>query len=564
MKNSIKRKLQLIFLAFVAVISITVGLFFFYINRLRSYQESLSDIDKLQTLVLTARKHEHNFLTFDTRSNQFMETGVSRNLTEHGLVIEELNKLLEKLQEDQFLKRLGAGYDMEKIKTASKEYNLLFTALSKSVRERGFKDYGLEGQMREVIHQLEDESKISKVQLLQLRRHEKDFFLRKDTAYVNRLHQTATQVMNGNIAKADKEKLNFYLSKFDEIVELERQIGLDEKSGQRGQILEVTNQIDNKVETLHAQIKEYIQGVSQESQIIFSIVGVVVIVLSIVLGFAFAASLSRPIIRLGKVAESVMKEGIKEQDKQLEGIHTGDELQILAENFKYMLSQLRAQIQEIDQQNKQLRQVSQRESQRVWRSEGMFRITEILRQNTLLTTRLNEIIFSIVRHLEAYQGAIYILDEANGKQIMEMKAYFAAKQLQNQGGIKMGEGLIGEAWRKKEVLVLRDMQIPSEYNKISLGIGFASPKTLLIVPIMAEEFVLGIIEIASLRDVQDYEVDFVKRAASQMALSLLMVRVGDLNRKLVSTMQEHRLLPSPELIAGATQEEILEMLRKQT
>lgn len=56
--------------------------------------------------------------------------------------------------------------------------------LSRLVRRRGFKDFGLEGKMREAIHQIEDEALLKPMEYLTLRRHEKDFINRQEWYYV--------------------------------------------------------------------------------------------------------------------------------------------------------------------------------------------------------------------------------------------------------------------------------------------------------------------------------------------------------------------------------------------
>ena len=59
--------------------------------------------------------------------------------------------------------------------------------LVEKLRYRGFKDYGLEGKMREAIHELQSIDSLNQISLLTLRRHEKDFMLRKDYYYLDSL-----------------------------------------------------------------------------------------------------------------------------------------------------------------------------------------------------------------------------------------------------------------------------------------------------------------------------------------------------------------------------------------
>jgi HAMP domain-containing protein/putative methionine-R-sulfoxide reductase with GAF domain len=564
MRNSIKRKLQSAFLLFVLLIIAICGIFYSYVSRLREYERTLTEVDRLQILTLEARKFENNFLTFDTRNPDFMQSGSSKNLAQHNQAVEELKKLLVDLQSKKLVQGMGVGYEMQNISKATNDYSKLFASLATLVRERGFKDSGLEGEMRRAIHELESGSNISNENILTLRRHEKDFFLRKDLSYVEKLAETSRLIETSLANQQDKQRLTSYLTDFSRIVELEKQIGLDETTGDRGKINLLMQDIDARVEGVHDRITENTRGLVNESLAIMAASALIVLAVAALFGLTFANSLSKPIITLDSVARSVVTEGIKDQDKMLDTINSQDEVGSLAKDFKTMLGQLKGYIQEVATQNETLRQVSKAETQRSWRSEGLMKVGEMLRQpNNTLPSRLNEVIFTMVRQLEAHQGAIYTLREEAGLRVMELTAYFSGKKLQDVKPIQLGEGMVGEAWRKKNVMLLKDIQIPDQYARIALGLGYATPKTVLLVPVLVEEYVLGVIEIASLHEIEEHEVEFVKRAAQQIGLHLVLGKLGEMNRTLVQKMQESRAFPSPETIAGTTQEEILEMLRRQ-
>jgi len=563
MKHSIKRKLQSVFLVFVLFILANCAIFYIYLNRIQDYQNTLSDLDRLRILTLETRKYENNFQAYDTRSNDFMESGVSRNLILHHTTMNSLKTLIANLQKNKIVKNLGVIFDMENVKVASEEYSSLFDNLSKLVRERGFKDYGWEGQMRKAVHQLENNSSLSKEKILTLRRHEKDFFLRKDTAYVNKLWDVAQTLRKSVTNPTDLQMLNDYLNFFDKIVVLEKQIGLDEQSGDRGRIYKLMQEIDTKINALHQKISENIRSLVNESLLIMAIAAISLLVLAGIFGLGFAHSLSKPIITLDSVAQSVVKNGIQEQELMLDSIHSQDEVGNLARDFKTMLLQLKSHMIEIDSQNEQLKKVGEIETQRVWGSEGLLKVSDILRQHNMgMISKFSEFIFTVVRHLGGHQGAIYVVEDSLGTPSMELKAYFASRQ-KEQTTIQYGEGLIGEVWRRKELVVLKDIQIPKQYTKVAQGLGYATPRTVVIVPITIEEYVLGAMEIASLYDVSEHEIDFLKRVAQQVASHLVLIKLTDLNKKLVNTLNEHRIFPSPEAISGATHNEILEMLRRQ-
>lgn len=74
-------------------------------------------------------------------------------------------------------------------------YKKNFNNLENLEITRGFRDYGLEGDLRNIIHQVEGNAVLNNDYrllsgMLMLRRHEKDYMLRRDTLYVEKFDAT--------------------------------------------------------------------------------------------------------------------------------------------------------------------------------------------------------------------------------------------------------------------------------------------------------------------------------------------------------------------------------------
>ena len=83
--------------------------------------------------------------------------------------------------------------------------------------------------------------------------------------------------------------------------------------------------------------------------------------------------------------------------------------------------------------------------------------------------------------------------------------------------IQSGEGLVGRCVQEGSTIFLTD--IPEGYLKIKSGLGEDDPKSLIIVPIRLNELIVGVIEIASLEVIQDFQIEFVERIGSSIASS---------------------------------------------
>jgi len=123
---------------------------------------------------------------------------------------------------------------------------------------------------------------------------------------------------------------------------------------------------------------------------------------------------------------------------------------------------------------------------------------------------------AICKQLEAGQGALYRVVEEEGKRKVELKGGYALN-IGESTIIKyeFGEGLIGQSAASGNTLYVDD--VPEGYVKIVSGLGSASPKYLLIVPIKQQGQVHAIIELASFTKISEDQRRFVEEAAQLVA-----------------------------------------------
>lgn len=225
------------------------------------------------------------------------------------------------------------------------------------------------------------------------------------------------------------------------------------------------------------------------------------------------------------------------------------------------LLEMRKNLRSSDEANKK----RQHEDEiRNWTTKGLADFGDILRHNS---ENMDVLSSNVMRHLVDYlgvnQGAIYILNEQDdNNKFFEMKsavAYNREKYLKVNFGLT--EGLVGRCAFEKLPVYLKE--IPEEYIRLTSGLGGAEPNYLLLVPLVINEKVMGVIELASFNEIPQYQIDFLQTLGENIASTISSVRITEQTNKLLSeskmrgeelTSQEEELRQNMEELQ-ATQEE---------
>lgn len=163
--------------------------------------------------------------------------------------------------------------------------------------------------------------------------------------------------------------------------------------------------------------------------------------------------------------------------------------------------------------------------QRNWATEGHAKFAEILRLNNNkdLETLTYAVVNNIVKYLGANQGAMFLFDK--DKNVFEMSACYAYGQKKmREKLIPSGIGLIGRIGIERETIYLTD--IPSDYIKITSGLGEERPRCLVIIPIIANETLFGAMEIASFQNIEQYQIDFLEKISEVVGSTIAGVRIN--------------------------------------
>jgi len=172
-----------------------------------------------------------------------------------------------------------------------------------------------------------------------------------------------------------------------------------------------------------------------------------------------------------------------------------------------------------------LKQVAEESNKIQWSIQALNKFNDLIQKFNHSEEELTrEFLKSFIKYFNGQAGIIYLneLHQAEGE--LKKIAYFAEdKDYSQKEEINITEGLVGQSFRERKMKVLSN--IPENYFQIQTGIAKIPPKTLCLFPIFSENESLGVVEIASLYDLEAYQIETAEKIVNNLAFSIYKLRL---------------------------------------
>jgi PAS domain S-box-containing protein len=180
---------------------------------------------------------------------------------------------------------------------------------------------------------------------------------------------------------------------------------------------------------------------------------------------------------------------------------------------------------------------NRKEKERNWISEGKDIISDILRMHNNLEQLAYDVIVKLIDYIDTIQGALYLYNDEDQKLVNYATYAYNRKRFIKQE-FKLGEGLIGECAYERAYIYRTE--IPEDYATITSGIlGDKKPRSLLIVPLIADEKLQGVIEFADIKEeFPDLTINFLRELAEIIARTVYNLRMNQRTEQLLQESQQ--------------------------
>ncbi|MFF7559898.1 HAMP domain-containing protein, partial [Streptomyces pseudovenezuelae] len=190
-----------------------------------------------------------------------------------------------------------------------------------------------------------------------------------------------------------------------------------------------------------------------------------------------------------------------------------------------------------------LRETTRANQEQDWLKTNLARISGLMQGHRDLPVVAELIMDELAPLVSAQYGAFYLAeDTVRGHELRLVGSYGYPDDDDRPTRIPVGRSLVGQAARNRRTVTVEEL--PEGYVTISSGLGQVSPTALVVLPIVVEEQVLGVIELASVSRFRQIHQDF---------LAQLMPTIGVNLNTIVANVRTDELLDESQRLTAELQ-----------
>jgi HAMP domain-containing protein/signal transduction histidine kinase/CheY-like chemotaxis protein len=196
-----------------------------------------------------------------------------------------------------------------------------------------------------------------------------------------------------------------------------------------------------------------------------------------------------------------------------------------------------------------LKETSDINNEQDWLKSNLSYFVRLMQGNSNLQALADVVITKVCTVLNVQHGVFYALESNFNKDIDKPMLYMLAsyafherKSVANR--FEIGQGLVGQAALEKKRILVHN--IPGDYIQVSSGLGNAQPLTVVVLPVVFENELLGVLELGSFSPFTEISLNF---------LDQLMESLGIVANAVVASAQTESLLTESQSLSEELQKQ---------
>ncbi|MDB5755123.1 MAG: hybrid sensor histidine kinase/response regulator, partial [Massilia sp.] len=231
-----------------------------------------------------------------------------------------------------------------------------------------------------------------------------------------------------------------------------------------------------------------------------------------------AANLTNQMRAIGEVATAVTRGDLSRSIQ----VEARGEVSYLKDNINEMI--------------RNLKETTQKNAQQDWLKTNLARFTRLLQGQRDLQAVTKLILSELAPLVSAHHGMFYMMDSQEMDARLRMIASYGYRSSRKLAtSFLPGEGLVGQCALEKSRIWLTD--VPRDYIVVSSGLGAAPPTNIVVLPILFEQQVKAVIEIASLDRFTETHLSFLDQLMESIGVVLNTIEANSRTESLLTQSQ---------------------------
>ncbi|MFA6400971.1 MAG: SpoIIE family protein phosphatase [Salinivirgaceae bacterium] len=352
MFGKLRVQLLSIFLIFGLINIFIIFLYSFGSKRKNQIEKIEDRLHNIELLIYKDAQQINNFFTYETKRSNYFDTHNSYFLEQHQTFIVQVKTELEELRlTNEFFIRNNSN----KISTICHNLDSMVTAtdsIMNLIYFRGFKDYGIEGDMRNHAHALEEIKGVDLTDLLMLRRHEKDYIIRNEEKYIVQFQERMAQMKanyttNKSLSPEEKKRIDtelyLYQESFIKMIEIDRLIGIKDNTALKAKLDSIINTLVIDSENLNNYCNDYKLRAYRNIRNISILLLMGIIAVSVILSIKLSKRVTKRVSLLSVNISDFISSGFAKFEL-IQSNKRDDEVGLLIKNFELLKLKIHDQL----------------------------------------------------------------------------------------------------------------------------------------------------------------------------------------------------------------------------
>jgi HAMP domain-containing protein/signal transduction histidine kinase/DNA-binding response OmpR family regulator len=190
----------------------------------------------------------------------------------------------------------------------------------------------------------------------------------------------------------------------------------------------------------------------------------------------------------------------------------------------------------INEMIRNLKDTTLKNAQQDWLKTNLARFTRLLQGQRDLQAVTKLILSELAPLVSAHHGVFYMMDsQAHDARLRMIASYGYRSSRKLPTSFLPGEGLVGQCALEKARIWLTD--VPRDYIVVSSGLGAAPPTNIVVLPILFEQQVKAVIEIASLDRFTETHLSFLDQLMESIGVVLNTIEANSRTESLLTQSQ---------------------------